>query len=144
MMERKNRAKNIIIFNVNESKAKTLAERNLDDDRTVGAVFENFDINKDGFRSFRLGKYVADRAWPIKVILESEADAKNILKNRKNISIPGVRVNNDQTNMQRDYYRGVKAELQRLVESGQNNKTIKFINNKPTTVDKKDNQKNSH
>lgn len=136
MMERQSRASNIIIYNVNESKKKSQQERNNEDINTVQEILENFDFDKGKIKSFRLGKFLPSKIRPIKAILPSPENVKQILKNRELIKGPSVRIYLDQTIMQREYFKKIKNELQALIDSGDANKTIKFINNKPTIVNK--------
>lgn len=138
MMERQKCASNIIVFNVNESKMKSQQEREAEDVKAVEGILNNFNINKSNLKMFRLGKFVPNKSRPIKVILQSPEDAKFILKNKHLNIIPSIRIYGDQTRKQREYFNFIKTKLQRSIENGDNRKTIKFINNRPTIVDKQD------
>lgn len=137
IMDRQSRASNIIIFNVNEPKSKNTQERNSEDNKTVQDILSGMNISKDDIKQFRIGKVGQGKNRPIKVILKSPEDAKCVLKNKHNIKIPSIRIYSDQTRAQLQYLRKVKADLQALIENGEVNKTIKFINNKPTIIDKR-------
>lgn len=142
MNDRNNRASNIIIFNVNESKKATAQQRQSEDSKTVDNILQNFNnIDQNNIKNFRLGKFEPNKSRPIKVVLKSVEDAKYVLKNRNLAAGQGVKIVGDQTKMQRVYYKWVKAELDKLIQSGVSNKTIKYINNKPTIVDKLDQNK---
>ena len=138
MLERQNRASNIIVFHVNESKMKLQQERDAEDGKAIEAILNNFNVDKSNLKMFRLGKFLPNKIRPIKIILKSPEDAKFILKNKQLNTIPSVRIYGDQTKAQRDYFNAIKAKLQSLIEKGDNKKTIKFINNRPTIVDKQD------
>lgn len=97
-------------------------------------LLSDFEITKDKIKTFRLGKYDKNKNRPIKVLLNSPEDAKNVLKNKKTIKVPSIIIFNDQTKMQREYYNDVKQKLNNLILSGDTSKTIKFINDKPTIV----------
>lgn len=141
IIDRQSRASNIVIFNVNESKLNSSRERNSEDNKTVHTILKDLDINKDGIKQFRLGKAEPGKNRPIKIILNSPEDAKYVLKNKYNITVPNIRIYSDQTKAQLQYLRKVKADLQVLIEKGDVNKTIKFFKNKPTIVDKQKNSK---
>uniref|UniRef100_A0A6P7H4F1 Uncharacterized protein LOC114346868 isoform X1 n=1 Tax=Diabrotica virgifera virgifera TaxID=50390 RepID=A0A6P7H4F1_DIAVI len=136
IMDRQRRASNIIIFNVNESKMKSNQERNNEDNNVVQDILQNFDIDKSKIKSFRVGKFQPEKIRPIKVILPSTENVKMILRNKELIKGPSVKIFSDQTNAQREYLNKLKLELKKMNDSGDNSKTIKFFNNKPTIVDK--------
>ncbi|KAG5880087.1 hypothetical protein JTB14_011590 [Gonioctena quinquepunctata] len=56
MLDRQNRASNLIILNINESQLKTQAERISQDTEAVKKALENFYVNKTNLKMFRLGK----------------------------------------------------------------------------------------
>lgn len=77
------------------------------------------------WNAFRLAKINKDKNRPIKVILQSDEDALTVLKNKSKISVEGIRVGNDMTKMQQEYFKN---------ELNDNSKTIKFVKGKPTIV----------
>ncbi|VEN42330.1 unnamed protein product [Callosobruchus maculatus] len=119
VMERQERASNLIIYNVNESVKPTHADRNSEDREAV-----------------KLGKNSSNRARPIKVILKTSGEAKQVLRDRNLIKTPGIKIYGDQTKAQREYFKKIKAELERIVADGDNTKTIRYINNVPTIASK--------
>lgn len=136
MLDRQKRMSNIIVYNVNESHQKSQAERNIEDKEAILNILEGVDVNKNNIKLFRLGKFITGKVRPIKVILNSAEDAKHILKNKQLIKIPSIKIFADQTLVQRQYFRKVKAALQELIDSGDTSKTIRYVNNKPTIVKK--------
>nr|CAI5823271.1 unnamed protein product [Callosobruchus analis] len=74
VMERQERASNVIIYNVNESVKPTQAERHSEDREAV-----------------KLGKNSSNRARPIKVILKTSGEAKQVLRSRNLIKTPGIK-----------------------------------------------------
>lgn len=60
MLDRQNRKANIIIYNVKEPDLNTQSERSSQDNETVKNILENFDIGKNNWKVFRLGKFVAN------------------------------------------------------------------------------------
>lgn len=136
MLDRQNRRSNIIMLNLKESQLNSKAERSKDDIDAVKVILNEMSINKDNVRTFRLGKYENSKNRPLKVILNSPEDALYVLKNKKSIKVPSVKVFGDQTKMQRDYFLNIKRQLNEMIDKGDESKTIKYINNVPTIVDK--------
>lgn len=64
-------------------------------------------------------------------------------KNTKNnTNCPrGIRIFGDQTQQQKDYIK-MKQRLEEFISNGVNRKTMKYINNAPTFVNKNENNKN--
>lgn len=60
---------------------------------------------------FRLGKYGINKIRPIKVILNSQDDARSVLKNKQLSPIPSIRIFGDQTKAQQEYFKSIKAKL---------------------------------
>ncbi|CAG9763483.1 unnamed protein product [Ceutorhynchus assimilis] len=75
MMERKNRASNILVYNVTESKMNTQTQRMKEDSETVERILENFNIDKNKLSIYRLEKFIPNKNRPIKVCLAKEEDA---------------------------------------------------------------------
>lgn len=140
MIERQNRRSNIILLNIKESQQNSMPERNSDDRNAVTSILSEMNINKNNIRTFRLGKYTNGRNRPIKVILNCPEDALHVLKNKKSIKVPSVKVFGDQTKKQREYFQNIKEQLNAMIAKGDNSKTIKYINNQPTIVDKSQQQ----
>lgn len=138
MIDRQNRMSNVIIFNVKESQMNSRIERNNDNINTVKDLLGDIKIDTDHIKAFRLGKFDPSKTRPIKVIFSSVEDAKYVLKNKNNIKVPSIRIYGDQTQAQRKYFLYIKQQLQEIIASGDDTKTIRYLNNKPTIVDKKD------
>nr|CAI5865987.1 unnamed protein product [Callosobruchus analis] len=82
--------------------------------------------------SRNLGKILPNRARPM-MILKTPDEAKLALICRNLIKTPGIKIYGDLTKAQREYFRKIKAELDRIVADGDNSKAIRFIN-VPTIV----------
>ncbi|KAG5881417.1 hypothetical protein JTB14_004512 [Gonioctena quinquepunctata] len=80
MEERKKRSNNIMILNINESNAVNRNDRIKDEKKRVKEVLAHADIALNEFKAIRMGKYDGRKIRPIKVILESNDAAVNILK----------------------------------------------------------------
>lgn len=114
MLERQSRSSNVIVFNVRESQQNTQADRIAQDKASVMEILDGINIEKRNVKLFRLGKFSANKTRPIKVILDSAADAKFFLKNKHLIKIPSINIYSDQTKAQRQYFQQVKHKLQEM------------------------------
>jgi hypothetical protein len=115
-------------------------ERKIDDKNTVIKILSPIGITMDRIKVFRLGKFNKENNRLIKIIFETEDDAITILKNKNKIKVPRLRIFNDQTKMQIDYYKKLKGKLQAMQDNGDMNKGIKYINGRPTIVSTTDHQ----
>jgi hypothetical protein len=138
--ERSKRRKNVIIANIKESEKVNGHERKIDDKNTVINILSPIGITMDRIKVFRLGKFNKENNRLIKIIFETEDDAITILKNKNKIKVPRLRIFNDQTKMQIDYYKKLKGKLQAMQDNGDMNKGIKYINGRPTIVSTTDHQ----
>lgn len=133
--QRQIRAANVIVCNIQESKEKNRLDRARDDTENVkkilGKLSEHVTVNK----TFRLGKYSDNKNRPVKVTLSSTEEVLHVLRNKREITLPGIKVFADQTKMQQQYYLEVKNKLNVLLGQGETNKSIKYINGIPTIVE---------
>ncbi|KAL3268857.1 hypothetical protein HHI36_007946 [Cryptolaemus montrouzieri] len=90
----------------------------------------------DGNKVFRVGRFGANKIRPIRVVFPSAEIAKNILKNKVVIKTPGIKIFGDPTPARREYFNKVRKDLQEKIEAGKTSKTIRYINGRPTIVDK--------
>lgn len=132
--ERQKRASNIIMLNVKEPSQNTRSDRTAEDKKSVQEILKNIEVDTSNVSVFRLGKYNQSKNRPIKVAFSNHQEALKVLKNKKVITVPSIRIFSDQTKMQREYYLNVKKQLQDLKDRGEN-KTIRYIHNIPTIVD---------
>lgn len=140
--ERQKCASNIIITNIKESSANNRQSRTEDEMKVVKEILGKTGTQVSDFQVHRLGKYQANKNRPIKVLMQNKHLAIQILKNSNKVGIPGVKIFNDQTKMQRNYYLSLKQKLEEYKRNGDDSKTIKYVNNVPKIVDKINNQKN--
>ena len=146
IQNRKHRENNLIIYNVVESKASTPKEKNSNDLTKINSVLSTLPNieNNSIIKIERLGKPTSNnnKPRPIKVHLRDKIDVYYILKNKKQLRIDGnpIRLTTDQTIMQRNYLSSIKQKLQQFKDDGDDSKTIKYISNIPTIINKSDNQ----
>lgn len=142
--ERVSRANNIIIYNVPECPSDLAAERIQHDknecEKIVLGVTDT--VACDGIKVFRLGAkdQAATIPRPLKVIMRKKSDAIEVLKNKYKLADPR-NVKSDLTPMQREYLKYLRDELDKRINGGEHDLTIKYIQGRPKIV-KKSSQKN--
>lgn len=134
ILERRKRRKNIIIYNVRESQKTIHVERKEHDKDTVKSILTPIEILTDKIHTMRLGKYDSEKNRPIKVTFEEADDVITVLKNKKKIIASDVRISDDRTIAQREYFNQIRSKLEELKMKGDDSKTIKYVNGKPTIV----------
>lgn len=134
--DRQRRASNIIIHNVQESNDKTHLAKANQDTNAVRNLFSDIGMEVDIKKTFRLGKYAQDKCRPFKVMLGSMEEKLYIVKNKCKLNVPGIKIFSDQTKIERAYFLKIRNRLNDLIANGETNKTIRYINNIPTIVDK--------
>jgi hypothetical protein len=129
--DRMNRAKNIILFGVEELEGAAQVERIKHDMAEVSKLINGIDENFVGesMRCIRLGREVGDRPRPLKVFLSSQEQVLNVLRNKRRLG--DVRVANDLTAMQRDFLKQLNNELAERKRKGENDIFIRYLNGQP-------------
>lgn len=142
VMEREKRKNNIIVFGVEERNCGSSKELVEADTNIIKDIFTSFDVGVDGFKPVRLGKYdpsKSNRKRPIKVSLPSDDLVNKILRKSSLLKasprFSGIVIARDQTPMQQDLYKSVKAELFERKAKGEINIRIKYVKGVPTIVD---------
>lgn len=134
MIDRQRRASNIMVANIKEPLGNSQDERSETDKKSIKDILKNINIDTTDIKVYRIGKFNPGKDRLVKVVLNSSNEALTVLKNKRNIHIPSIRIFSDQTKQQRDFYRSIKKQLDDLKASGDDTKTIKYINNKPVIV----------
>jgi hypothetical protein len=132
--ERQKRASNIIVFNVNESSKALRSDRISDDKNAISQILQDINVNVNNIDVFRLGKFQQNKIRPMKVCFRTREEALQVLKNKKSIRTPNIKIVADQTRAQREYFDKVKTKLDELKRNSEN-KIIRFVNNVPAIVD---------
>lgn len=136
LMERERRSTNIIISNIKEPSCNSRETRTEEDKKNVTDILKDINVDLTNIKVFRLGKFSPSKNRLLKVILNNSEDARNILRNKRQVTVPSVRIFGDQTKRQQNYFHIIKTQLEDLQANGDDTKTIRFINNKPTIVKK--------
>lgn len=136
LSERLARGKNIIITGLKEPKSASYKERQETDKREVLNILNQ--ISKDYTEPkhiIRLGRYAPDKHRALKVCFSTQDEAKFILRSKNNEKISPFKIFSDQTPQQQAYFRNIRDELQRRVNNGEKNLSIRYIKNIPKIVE---------
>lgn len=140
LMDRKDRECNVIIFDVPEAMSDERKEAAEEDVVSIRRLLDNIKLNLPIKRTLRLGKK-SDKPRPIKITLDSPQDAKNILKNRSKVR---NKIKCDETPLQQEHLKKIRAELKNRTEKGESDLTIKYVKGIPTIVHLQKNVKSSN
>ena len=133
-LEIEHRKKNVIVHGVSESGAEEAEERVSDDLAVLAAMFQ--EVKVDGIQVdsvVRLGKKASDpiqNPRPMKLVLNSEENKINLLKNAKNLrekqegGWSKVFIHQDLTPKQREARKPLVAELKERKAKGEKDLTI--------------------
>lgn len=132
--ERQKRASNVVVLNINESNKTVVSQRIEEDKNSIKQILDGIEVDTTNIKVYRLGKFLPNKVRPLKVCFSTRNDAITVLRNKKLIKIPSIKIFADQTKVQRDYFIKIKKQLEEFKERGEI-KIIKYINNIPTLVD---------
>lgn len=133
--ERSQREKNIIISGIVELQSSNIDDRRKHDKTEICNI-----INKivpeaiQPIKTIRLGKHNPNKSRPIKAIFERAQDAKLILRNKSIIKSGTCKIYSDETPNQKKYRLRLTDELNRRIQNGEQNLTIKYINGIPRII----------
>ena len=138
MNERSVRAKNIIIFNMVESRSSNFKERIDHDKAHVISVLEKLamDVNTS-FKVFRIGKPGSGGGRPLKVVFNEQSMALQCLKRRKRLEGSNMAIKSDLTALQRNNLKKLHEELNRRKNSGELDLVISYRNAIPQIIKSK-------
>ncbi|CAK1603884.1 unnamed protein product [Parnassius mnemosyne] len=138
MTERANRANNLIIYDVPESTSDIVDKRKEDGVGECVAIINTITnkVNCNGIKVFRLGapkKHAGAKPRPLKAILHTKSDALEVLRHRNKLSEPS-NITSDLTPLQREYLKYLREKLNKRINDGETDITIKYIRGHPTIV----------
>lgn len=133
--EQNYREKNIIICNIPESEGSTQADNMNSDTTSVKKIIFDLDnsTNSLDFKIYRIGKRDVNKPRGIKVEFP-ESKWPKILLSKKHTLKNNIRMYPDLSIAQRNQLNDLRTELKNRQSSGEQDITIKYINNKPTIV----------
>ncbi|KAJ8927301.1 hypothetical protein NQ314_020251 [Rhamnusium bicolor] len=98
MLERQKRANNIMISNLDEANSNS-----KDDLTSLKLILKDLNVDVDNIKVNRIGKPNQQRLRLVKVILKNPEDAITVLKSRRNVKMPSIKIFQDQTKKQIQY-----------------------------------------
>uniref|UniRef100_A0A8D8UZB1 Uncharacterized protein n=1 Tax=Cacopsylla melanoneura TaxID=428564 RepID=A0A8D8UZB1_9HEMI len=131
MEERDRRAKNIIIYDIEENDSEDTNVRVNHDTQAVANLLTSLDSgDQNHVKVRRLGKKSNEsKPRPLLVTLDSRMVAVSILKNARLKRMKSIK--NDLTLMQREKLESLRNKLKSKHENGEMNWTIKYTNGSP-------------
>ncbi|KAK9882568.1 hypothetical protein WA026_022196 [Henosepilachna vigintioctopunctata] len=130
--ERTNRARNIMIFNVEGSNFNKVKDRASHDKSQILELLTKLDVEPVDFRVYRIGRTSLPR--PVKVIFNNPSLPAEILRKKFKLIPSGVKIKNDLTQFQRIQMKEVYAELKRRKENGEEGLIVRYRNNAPVIM----------
>ncbi|KAL1448579.1 hypothetical protein WDU94_012304 [Cyamophila willieti] len=130
MNEREKRAKNVIIFDIQENDSTDVQERVEHDKSKVNAILQNLQlpILSQNSRIRRLGKK-SSTSRPIIVTMENKFHAISVLKKAREANKKNIK--KDMTPIQREKMKSLQEKLQKKKDEGDTNWTIRYIKGTP-------------
>lgn len=140
MNDRNSRKKNLIIFGIPEQNQDDPPQnRSISDKNEVTNLLKivdsTFDANK--LKPTRIGRYKSNHIRPIKLILETENEVVNLMKNAKSLRNSTYRkafISLDRTPRQLNHFKSLKAQLDQMNNQGNEKFVIKYFSGTPKIV----------
>ncbi|KAJ8678499.1 hypothetical protein QAD02_014286 [Eretmocerus hayati] len=129
IQDRIQRAKNIILFHVDENPdVKT-------DTEVVKHILKDIPVSTDNITTTRIGNPVNGEIRPLLVTLNNTNDPHLILKNKSKLDLKyGVSL--DKTKQQRLEYKAALDSLKLRMSKGETDLVVRYVNNKPIVTKK--------
>lgn len=96
------------------------------DNLKVGEIFKSLNLEPGTFKAIRVGKSIAEKVRPMKVILSSRDIVASCLRNKHKLKDSGTNLGTDLTKSQRDYYKSLRTELNNRLASGEKDLIIRY------------------
>lgn len=141
--ERIRRSKNIMVYNLKESASSDINTKKAHDSELVLKLFSPVlsTLPQGEIKSVRVGKKLADKPRPLKVVLSSPTDVSTLLGNfaadaaaQSDPAFSHVKLSRDRTPRELQHLKDLNAELELRKSRGEKELTIKFVNNVPQIV----------
>lgn len=141
--DRSRRACNIMVYNLFESANRDSKVRKSHDEKLTSTMFEAIcpGLISYKFSTARLGKATPNKTRPLKVMLKSQSDALELLRNFSSDHLKtvddkflDVRVSRDRTPQESKHLNDLRDQLKSRQSKGENNITIRYINGIPSIV----------
>ncbi|CAG9825701.1 unnamed protein product [Phaedon cochleariae] len=122
--ERLNRANNLMIYNVPESRSRDLKSKIDDDKEKVREIMHILDIRdaeSNILKVLRVGRSDGSRAKPLKVVFFNSYLVREILKSKQKLQQSNFRISADRKKLQQEIFKKVKKELMDRQENANTN-----------------------
>ncbi|KAJ3652304.1 hypothetical protein Zmor_018282 [Zophobas morio] len=134
--DRLHRSKNVIVYNLSEFQSDDLNTRINKDKESVSNILNSMNLPLYEFKSIRLGTAKQNsKPRPLKLIFKNANEAMEVLKDRRKAP-NDIKLNYDQTILQREKYKMVRQELQTRLSNGEQNLAIRYIRGEPKIISK--------
>ncbi|KAJ3655632.1 hypothetical protein Zmor_014753 [Zophobas morio] len=134
--DRKLRSSNVLLSNVPESTASSVAQKIEDDLQQISTILSPLGSFPNPKKVVRIGSFRPNSARPLKIVCESEIDAKNILRSNKANSNRNNHFRPDLTRFQRDFNNNVRDEFKKRLSNGEADIDLQYKNNQAFIVKK--------
>lgn len=140
-MDRIDRQKNVMIYDLPESDATSTPLQQQDDKQKVLqiSIAISEPLAQDVVRVQRMGTRRNNASRPVKVTFSNTQSAINLLRSKKrlaNTHFSKIPISADQSPVQRKFLKDLRVELQQRIDNGEEDITIKYIKSVPTIVNK--------
>ena len=127
--DRNDRSKNVLLYNVPESLAKSADERVIDDLTHVSSILEPLGAFQQPKKIFRIGPPKPNAVRPLKMIFSNNDEAKSILKS--NVKSPNKQnhFRPDLTTRQRQSNSSIIEKFKERKSRGENDIALTYRNN---------------
>lgn len=143
LRERNYRAKNVMLYNLAESNSSNEESKRQHDLDLVKKLLQNIqpNIKLDKIKTIRVGKNRPNKPRPLKLVLESDSDAIDVLREFSAEAVAlidqrfsSLRISRDRTPEEISSYQALKAELDSRTNNGEEGLKIAFRRGIPKIV----------
>ena len=127
--ERKLRSANVLLFNIAESTASSIAQKIEDDLKQVASILAPLGSFPKPNKVIRLGNSKPNVVRPLKIIYDNEASVKDVLRSNKINPNRKYHFRPDLTKLQRDYNNKVRDEFHDRLSKGESDVALKYKDN---------------
>jgi hypothetical protein len=137
--ERRQRRRNVIVHGLPEEKTANIKEALRKDEENAISLMSRIGVNMvvGDFRCTRIGKPNRDKARPLRLIFQSEADAVKLLKAFAAFpkeDLGHISLTNDRTIKERAYLTELRNTIEKRRAQGETNLSIKYFNGTPKII----------
>lgn len=141
--DRARRSRNIMVYNVFESSSPDIKLKIKHDVDQMHKLFSPMlpTLAQSGIKAVRVGKKLPDKPRPLKVILPSPADVPTVFSAfdvkaaaRLDPSFSAVKLSRDRTPRESQHLKDLNREIEHRKARGEEDLTIKFVNNIPKII----------